>query len=323
MSQGQQLVKQLEKATGQTQHIAVLIFDVRGFTNFCKTEGDSVNITNFVKRIYIKVIGEYFPDATYYKPTGDGLLIIFSCSPGKEVAITKSIVERSLRMVQDFPDFCKGDPLVYFKSPTKIGVGLSRGSGCCISSEGQIVDYSGKPLNLASRLSDMARPFGLVFDESVGSCILEDDIMNNFKSDMVYVKGVAEEEPITVYFTKETSIPSSYKRPLNELKWLTKSIETTIDELLAVKGRYFGNVTIQEPSDENQIMIEASFPIDAKRLAWVRWSMAENHELFYIHKQGKIWRVSLDRIGLITELKALEVQPNSKVTFSVIYPIKA
>ena len=79
MSQSQKLAKQFEKASGRTQHILALIFDIRGFTAFCRSE-DSFNIANFVRRVYVSVLSDYFQDATFYKPTGDGLLIVFNCS---------------------------------------------------------------------------------------------------------------------------------------------------------------------------------------------------------------------------------------------------
>jgi class 3 adenylate cyclase len=212
MSQGQELQNKLETANGQTEHVVALIFDIRGFTNFCKSEGDSVNIANFVKRVYIKVISDYFSDGAFYKPTGDGMLIVFRCAPSKEGEKAITVVQNAVKLVEEFNTLCKGDKLVYFKTPSNIGVGISRGSACCISSKNEIIDFSGKPLNLAARLSDMARPFGVVFDESVSSCISSQEIEKNFLSDNVYVKGLAEDEPIKVFHTKKAIIPNSFKK---------------------------------------------------------------------------------------------------------------
>jgi len=62
-----------------------------------------------------------------------------------------------------------------FPTPDKIGIGITRGSVCCIMSGSKILDYSGRNLNLASRLMEMARPSGIVFDESFGLDLLSDE----------------------------------------------------------------------------------------------------------------------------------------------------
>ena len=66
--------KLLEKATGKSQYIIVIVLDIRGFTPFCQI-ADSLDVATYIKKIYMKIIDDYFPDASFYKPAGDGLLI--------------------------------------------------------------------------------------------------------------------------------------------------------------------------------------------------------------------------------------------------------
>jgi hypothetical protein len=322
MSQSLKLIKQLEKACGQTQHVVALIFDIRGFTNFCKNEGDPVNISNFIKRIYIKTIQEDFPDATYYKPTGDGLLVIFSCGLGKEAEITNSVVERAVKLVKEFPTLCKGDKLVYFKTPSNIGIGISRGSACCISSEGEIVDFSGKPLNLAARLSDAARPLGVVFDESVSSCIPTEDLAKNYVDENIYVKGLAEEESIKVYHTKETIISSAYKRPINEPEWVTDLLEFTFEELTNIKAREFEKTLSKTPLDDSQIILRMSYVLKGgKRSIVVTWKMDDTPNIYYT-KVGKEHTVSFNIAYVVKQILEDERRPDLPVKFELIYPVK-
>lgn len=321
MSQSQKMLKQLEKASGQNQHILALIFDIRGFTNFCKGE-DSFNIANFVKRVYISVLSNYFQDATFYKPTGDGLLMVFNCSPGKELELTKSVVEKSVDLVKDFRNLCKDDLLVHFKTPCNCGIGISRGTACCILSEGEIVDYSGKPLNLASRLSDMARPFGVVFDENVGSCIPVVDLEKEFLTENVYVKGLAEEDPIKVYHTQKTIIPSAFKKPINEPEWMTDSSVVTFQELKNWTGEEAEKMLTKIPLDTSQIILRLSFSKGCNERVIYTWNMNETRNIFYL-KVGTEHRVSFKKAYLISQLGEKNLQPDTNIKIEVMYPVKA
>ena len=325
MSQGQKLLNQLETASGQTEHVVALIFDIRGFTNFCKCEGDSVNIANFVKRIYIKVISEYFPDGAFYKPTGDGMLIVFRCSTGKEGEIANATAQKAVKLVGEFSTLCKGDKLVYFRTPSNIGVGISRGSACCISSNNEIIDYSGKPLNIAARLSDMARPFGVIFDESISSCVPTKELENNFLSDNVYIKGLAEEEPIKVYFTKKTIIPSSFKKPLDEPEWVydTSSLEVQILEKLT--GREYIKTLSKTPLDASQIIFRLTYPTKGtpgSRSSYT-WNMNEDPKNIYYLKRGREHLVCFNIPYILSLLKEDKLEPDTLVRIEVMYPVKA
>ena len=65
----------LEKATGFSEFVVAINVDIRGFSPFSKTV-ESPEVAMFIKRVYMKLIDEYFSNASFFKPTGDGLLVI-------------------------------------------------------------------------------------------------------------------------------------------------------------------------------------------------------------------------------------------------------
>lgn len=65
----------LKDAKGTSQHIIALILDIRGFSSFCQNV-ESTDVGVYISKFYLKIITNYFKFASFYKPTGDGLLII-------------------------------------------------------------------------------------------------------------------------------------------------------------------------------------------------------------------------------------------------------
>jgi hypothetical protein len=63
---------------------------------------------------------------------------------------------------------------------------------------------------------DLARPSGVVFDESFGFSLLTEESQARFFSDAVYVKGIAEDAAMTVYCLRDrVQIPAYSKSPLH------------------------------------------------------------------------------------------------------------
>jgi hypothetical protein len=235
--------------------------------------------------------------------------------------MANSVVYKAIKFVDDFPTLCEGDDLVYFKTPSKIGVGISRGSACCIFSKGQVIDFSGKPLNLTARLCDMARPLDVVFDESISSCIPAEELDKNFLNEKVYAKGVTDKEPITVYCTAKTRIPISYKRKPTEPEWATDYVEVTLEQLSSVTSELFTVLMAKTPLDENEIVAIVSFDesggIDRKI-----YSIKDKTTEFKYKKTGKENRASFNRLIFIESLKKRNVKPEDLVKVEVTYPIK-
>ncbi|MDF2769432.1 MAG: putative adenylate/guanylate cyclase [Nitrososphaeraceae archaeon] len=68
--------KLLDNVQGRSEFVIAVIIDVRGFSSFAM-KVESVQTTAFLKRIYIEMIDRYFGNASFVKPTGDGLLLAF------------------------------------------------------------------------------------------------------------------------------------------------------------------------------------------------------------------------------------------------------
>ena len=64
----------LNDATGVSQHVIVGIIDIRGFSKFSQ-QCDAVDVAAFIRKVYMKIIDSYFSFASFYKSTGDGLLL--------------------------------------------------------------------------------------------------------------------------------------------------------------------------------------------------------------------------------------------------------
>jgi len=208
----------LDTATGEERSIIAVIIDIRGFSSFSKNQ-DSYDIAMFLKRVYINIIDSYFEFASFYKSTGDGLLLTIPCSPSNIGEMAQKTIKSCIACHREFGNICSGDHMIYFAVPDKIGIGVARGSACCLISGNKILDYSGRLLNLTSRLTDLARPSGIIIDQSLIG-LLDEDTRNNFKEKNVYLDGIAEDTPITVYFIKKfTRIPERNMQPIAGKKW--------------------------------------------------------------------------------------------------------
>lgn len=227
------LKKLLHAATGESGFVVAIFLDVRGFSSFARF-AESSEAAVFLRRMYTVILDEYFPNAAFFKPTGDGLLIILSYEAATLGEVANSAVRTSLDVLNSFPSFCTSDPMINFTVPQDLGIGLARGAATKLVSKGKTLDFSGRPLNLAARLMDLARPSGLVFDESFGPDLLGEDLVAQFAKDDVYIKGIAEKNPITVHFTAQTTVlPLTSKKPLGVVEWKVKKVRRTVKDLAA------------------------------------------------------------------------------------------
>ena len=157
----QHFVDALANAQGRSEFVIVVVLDIRGFSRF-STRHESPDIAMFIKRFYLRLIKDYFPNAAFVKPTGDGLLMTFIYNENTLNEVAKQVIETCLKVLDDFPTLCKDDPMINFRVPDALGIGIARGTACCLFSGEETLDYSGHLLNLASRLNDLARPSGIV-----------------------------------------------------------------------------------------------------------------------------------------------------------------
>ena len=255
----QKLKDQLGSAVGDSRFVVVVFLDIRGFSTFAKLAESSESAV-FLKSAYTSIMDDFFNEASFFKPTGDGLLVILDYEEETLREVVQTAIGTSVRLVEAFPTICAEDPMVNFEVPGKLGIGVARGAATRLSSEGEVLDYSGRPLNLAARLMDMARPSGVIFSDALGLGLLDEDLLTQFEAAGVYVRGLAEDEPMSVhYLADRTVIEDIYMRPLHRTHVHAEPVqEKTIRELEQMGSHRFG--LSKEPVDRNRIKLVARFP---------------------------------------------------------------
>jgi hypothetical protein len=314
--------KLLPDAKGSSEHIIAIIFDIRALTPFCQVV-DSFDISNFLKIAYIKTIDQFFKDASFYKPTGDGLLIVMSCEGKPLKEIVTNTVKASLDLHKRFGTLFEDAELVNFPIPQKVGIGMARGTACRIESHGQTLDYSGRVINLASRLNNIARPSGVVFDSTFGVELLPPEVQRLFMTDYVYLRGIAEDKPILVHFTgRHTIISSSLKHPVKEASWVSDKFAMTLARLKDdnAKGIHLCRMVLhKKPLDENQIGIDIHFgpPQKGHRGAM----LTKHHKGVKYQQSGSSYIITIEIPYLIDFFTRIGALDNDQVKFDVNYPV--
>jgi class 3 adenylate cyclase len=249
----------LDSAVGTPEYVVVAIVDIRAFSAFSALV-DSADTGLYIKMVYAKIIDEYFAGASFFKPTGDGLMITVPYSEDTLADTVRAVVDTSFALIEDFPSLVVGDPMITFEVPKAIGIGLARGSASCLRSGDEILDYSGRTLNLAARLVDLARPAGVVCERSFGNGLLGPDEQEKFAEETVYLPGIAETTPITIAYSHEfTEIGPHAKQPLREYEWRTQTLNRKLRDLEEGAARRI--VRLEErPLDESQINVTAVHP---------------------------------------------------------------
>ena len=311
--------KLLKEATGISEFIIAINLDIRGFSTFSK-KVESPDVAMFIKRVYMKIIDHYFRKASFFKPTGDGLLIIVPFTEKKLHKTAKDVIDICLRILKNFGNFCTNDPMVNFEVPRMIGIGICRGTACRLLSGSTTLDYSGRVLNLASRLMDIARPSGIVFDDDFGIDLLSESQVKLFKKDTIFIKGIAERNPINIWYTKDsTSISPLSKQPIDKIKWNTDVNRLTLKEIKESTDRFWYDLQT-EPLDPNEIKIKISYPgirKGRKAKGYISFFQFSNFE--YILEAGRP-KVKVEFDTLQKRLKTLGVKDTWDITIEIIYP---
>jgi class 3 adenylate cyclase len=211
--------KLLPGAHGDTELVVAINLDIRGYTRFSESV-DSVLALLYMRKVFEKLTADYFKKASFFKSTGDGLLLVVPWEDHNLELVVAEVVADSFRLMREFPNLCANDPAINFPVPDRLGIGLSRGSASLLRTRRTILDYSGRPLNLASRLMEVARPAGIVADDAFGIDLLPADLRARFTPDEVYIHGVAEREPFAILYSNEyTTIGAELRRPIQEVAW--------------------------------------------------------------------------------------------------------
>ena len=309
----------LEKATGRSVFALVVVIDIRGFSSFCQ-QVESPDVAMFIKRVYMRLIDEYFSCAAYWKPTGDGLLIILPYTEENLPEVIGSTLDTCLQLLVDFPSFCAEDPMINFDVPSKIGIGVARGTACRLSSGDTVLDYSGRILNLASRLMDFARPSGVVFDASLGIDLLSEETIGLFEKDSVYIRGIAEREPIDVYYSKEyAEIPAACRQPIQETKWETVSDSKTLKAIKDL-GPRLSYALPSRPADPDRIRVRVSHDwiVRGKRQKGARSVFDFAEREYYLDADKPVVMVRYDALAKLLEARG--VKAPWLVAIDILYP---
>lgn len=312
----------LEKAKGRSEYVIAINLDIRGFTPFCQTV-ESVDVATYVKKVYIKIIEDYFEEASFYKPTGDGLIVIIPYDEENLKEVANSTINSCLNLLEGFSSLCNGEPMITFPTPQKIGIGIARGSVCCIHADDRVFDYSGRILNLVSRLMDIARPSGIVLDGSFGLDLLAEDTKNLFSEETVYVRGVAEETPIGIYYTKEhTLIPDSFKQPIKEPRWETVEKKHKFGEFKDLTGSTFEIKLERKPLYNDKILVRIEYDNPKMEAFYQAFEYNFHEKEVSLRQVGNTYYVSLDRLSVVKTIEEDQVPDDAEVKIYAIYPVK-
>jgi class 3 adenylate cyclase len=321
-TQAKILRDQLENANGQPEHVVAVNLDIRGFSSFCE-RNESPNVVIFIREVYKRLVDRYFPKAPFIKPTGDGLLIITPYTREMLKKIASQTLHACLQVHEAFPSLCADDPMINFRVPGKIGIGLSRGLVSRIMANGTTLDYSGRVLNLASRLMNTARPSGIVFDcDYLTGLTPPPDLEKTFSKDEVWLWGIAESDPIEVYYSKAfgTDIPAIYKRRLDMGNWTTEKGVMLFRNLEILTQRNLRPVfkLDYEPRDPEEIIVEVLYPRDIKSKIGGR-AYYLPRELFSYTFEGGEARLHLNAELLLPILRDLGFLSKHKCEFEFRY----
>ena len=251
--------KALDDAEGVSQFVIAVIIDIRGFSAFSQTR-ESPDTAMFIKRVYMKLIDSYFNFSSFYKSTGDGLLLTIPYNERNLKEMAQKTVASCIACHTEFGNICNNDPMIYFEVPDKIGIGIARGTACCLVSGENTIDYSGRLLNLTSRLTGLARPSGIIIDGSFGINLLDKNIRDNFQEQDVYLDGIAEYEPVHVYCTKKfTTIPKRNTQPIAAERWRREEDSKLFRDLLTFDGSFRYSLG-SEPRSSDDIKVTVQYP---------------------------------------------------------------
>jgi hypothetical protein len=233
--------------------------------------------------------------------------------------VLKKTITSCLKVMVDFSSFCSRDPLINFNVPGKVGIGLSRGSACRLFSEDKTLDYSGSVLNIASRLMDLARPMGIVFDANLGIELLPDRVIKLFEKDYAFIKGISEGEPIDIYRTKNIRIPPLNKQPIGDMKWEVKEDTKKLKQIKDF-GPWFAYNLPSKPINLDQIKVKISHPgvIRGRKRTGIAITFNFDNFEYYLEAGKPNVRISFD--SLAKRLEENGVKDSWDVGIEIIYP---
>lgn len=309
----------LSSAEGRSEFIIALFMDIRGFSRFSQTT-ESPDAAMFIKRVYRKLIEDYFPDAEFFKPTGDGLMVIFGFNEQNLEKVSNLAVESSIRCVKEFGEFCKDDPMINFPVPDSAGIGVARGTACRLVSGEKTLDFSGRLLNLAARLTGLARPSGVVIDSDFTKEMIPAGLRKRFREGKVYIRGIAEYVPRPVFILDLVTIPKENTEPLGEENWRKISRLKTLATLKALAPRFA--IPLRDRPEPDSLTVVVRLPLykGGSRVAghFTVRRLSLNDD-FSLHTDGNQHRVVLNVKRIAAGLASSGVLEDDKVRIVAKY----
>jgi len=264
----------LGSAKAEGCNVVATFLDIRGFSSF-SSQGQSFDAALYLRAVYQIILSEYFNDATFFKPTGDGLLLIHELPTDREdvPALVSSILSRATDLVTSFGEITNDDYMINFPVPQKLGVGIARGSATRLVSDGGVLDYTGRCLNLASRLMDKARPFGVVFSDSRADQLLTSEVSVLFGDDAVCLRGISEQLAVPILVSAGVEIEESDREPVLESR-RTYGDEVTMSVSETRASSRHGFYLRRVPHSYERVGVHVEYPLfdDAgKKKGTVSW----------------------------------------------------
>jgi len=269
------------------------------------------------------MLDEYFPDVSFFKPTGDGLLLVKAVDAATGQDDLRGMVSKCLALDENFARICEKDWLINFDTPAHVGIGIARSTATRLTAGNKTLDYSGYPLNLASRLMDLARPHGVLFDESLGPDLLEPELLDKFTPESVYVRGLADVEPLVVYRTNSVDIPVANRSPFGAELFREERVTKTLATIQS-QGPRFVHRLKHVPLSVAAIQIHIRWPATTSS-----GGKADHyHTLTVADSTGWDYETEADeprvvvRYDLLTDRIANEgCKKNWNVDFDIDYPV--
>ena len=261
----QQLHERLRELLGTARaescQVVATFLDIRGFSTF-SAQGESFDSALYLRSVYTTILSSHFSDTAFFKPTGDGLLLIHQLPLDAQAVqqIVSSILSRAVALVGSFGQITSDDYMINFPVPQKLGVGIARGSATRLISDGGALDYTGRCLNLAARLMDKARPSGVVFADSHAKHLMTPEVAMRFTDDEVCIRGIAEQDPIPIVISTDVEIAASDREPIADASNRWGHARTlSVEEVRESSGHAF--YLTRPPRSDERVGVHVEYPL--------------------------------------------------------------
>lgn len=308
----------LADAEGRSEFVIVVFVDIRGFSKFSQMH-ESPDMAMLIKRFYVQLIDEYYTKASFFKPTGDGLLIVYPYNERTLESVANDVVTTTLRCLQEFPSMLQGDPMINFETPENLGFGIARGTACRLHSGKTLIDYSGHLLNLAARLMELARPSGIVIDGSFGEGFIPEAHRDEFEQTEVYLRSLAEKEPVEIFFHSESvKLEEAALRPLKGKNWKTHKKTFKVTELSKIGDKFIVALP-DHVSDVNDVSVMLTHPMMHRGRVVEGYNSNSSFKKFEVVSDPDVTKIRLDLKSVRDTLATRKVPRTRNVTFKITY----